>query len=143
MTEQHRAKTRLLEVTKEFRWFFDIADSAEAVRQAESTLEEFDAETHYVGQNSDGRNRSALLRQQARDRIKSEYHAQGTARQLRAGEWFSLSGHPVFDRTAKEAREFIAYRVNFTAHNNLPAELRKFLPQAPSSPFDGETPSLP
>ena len=107
---------------------FERADSAEAVRQAERTLEEYEAQAHHYGSNSNERSRYALLRQQARDRIKSEYHAQTNARQLRAGEWFHLRGHPVFDKTSREACEFIACRVDFTAHNNLPADLRKFLP---------------
>ena len=88
---------------------------------AESTLEDFDAQTLYYGKDDQDLSRYATLRQNVYDRKKSSYHAVGNLRQIIAGEYFDLTGHPGYDMLSKEEREFAVCELEFSAHNNLPS----------------------
>jgi len=109
--------------------------------QAETGLEDFDAQTLYYGTDAQELHRYAALRQEAHDRKKGGYRAQGNLRGLMAGEWFCLAEHPAFDKLPEEEREFTACALEFAAHNNLPQGLNSRL----SLPFgkksaEGESP---
>jgi len=100
--------------------------------EAEASLEDFDAQTLYYAKDADDLTRYAELRQQAHDREKGGYTAQGNLRQLQAGQWFVLNNHPYFDKFRdQEQREFVACSVSFCAHNNLPGEMLKYLQPKP------------
>ena len=102
--------------------------------EAECSLEDFDAQPLYYGKDGGDLNRYASLRQQAHDWGKGGYTAQGTMRQLQAGQWFELTGHPWFDKfNAREEREFVACSLSFSACNNLPDGLLKHLGPKPDS----------
>jgi type VI secretion system secreted protein VgrG len=86
--------------------------------EAQSTAEVFDIQTHYYG-DQDNLERYARLRQDASDRRKKSFAGKGTVRQLQAGDWFELAGHPQLTGLQEE-REFIVERLTLAAHNNLP-----------------------
>lgn len=105
-------------------------DRSENLRiTAESSLEDFDAQTHYYGKDNPDVMHYVTLRQDVHDRKKSTYKAAGNLRQLIAGEWFCLTGHPLYDRLPEAERGFVACELEFSAHNNLPAGLGKYLPK--------------
>jgi type VI secretion system secreted protein VgrG len=100
---------------------------------AEASLEDFDAQTLYYGKDANDLARHALRRQESHDWGKGGYMAQGNFRQLQAGEWFALTGHPYFDKyDNQKEREFVACAVKFSAHNNLPGGLAKHLKAQPA-----------
>ncbi|MCL2589748.1 MAG: type VI secretion system tip protein VgrG [Betaproteobacteria bacterium] len=108
---------------------------------AESSLEDFDAQTLYYAPDSEELHRYATLRQDVHDRMKGGHHGEGNLRDLTAGQWFQLKGHPWFDRFNDDGeREFVACKLEFSAHNNLPQSLTKHLKRecedtAPPPPY--------
>ena len=115
-------------------------DQGKEGRAAESTLEDYDAQTNYYAKDNNDLGRYATRRQEAHDLLKGWYRAEGNCRQLKAGEWFSLTGHPYFDRFVEpEYREFVACEVRFEAHNNLPGDMLQYL----DSQKQGESPPKP
>jgi uncharacterized protein involved in type VI secretion and phage assembly len=104
----------------------------ESGQNAQSSLEDFDAQTLYYG-DPDAMDRYARLRQEATDRHKKTFHGQGNVRQLRAGEWFELTGHPQLSgyEQGPEQREFVVEKLTLVAHNNLPDGLRTEPDKAP------------
>jgi type VI secretion system secreted protein VgrG len=111
-------------------------DQGEEGSAAESSLEDFEAQTHYYGKDSNDLSRYGERRQEAHDGLKRSYTGQGNLRQLQAGQWFELIGHPVHDKSgAQQERQFVACILSFSASNNLPVGLLKYLqPQSSSEP---------
>ena len=102
---------------------------------AESGLEDFDAQTLYYAKHYEDLQRYALRRQEAHDWAKGGHTAQGNLRQLQAGQWFALKGHPYFDRfNVQGEREFVACSLSFTAHNNFPDGLARRLDKQAETP---------
>ena len=99
------------------------AEDEDGSLPAEASLEDYDAQTLYYGTDAGDLHRYTSLRQDAHDRQKGGYWAQGNLRGLVAGEWFRLAGHPSFDGMPREECEFVACELKFSAHNNLPQKL--------------------
>ncbi|MDR3212519.1 MAG: type VI secretion system tip protein VgrG [Azoarcus sp.] len=87
--------------------------------RAETTLEDYAPPTLYYASLDEGLDRYARLRQQAHDRRKKTFFGAGTVRELEAGEWFQLTGHPDFDPYDAADAQFVVTRLKFTARNNL------------------------
>jgi type VI secretion system secreted protein VgrG len=51
------------------------------------------------------------------------FHGEGGVRDLVAGEWFSLTGHPEIDTHAEKERQFVVTEQRIVAQNNLPIDL--------------------
>jgi type VI secretion system secreted protein VgrG len=94
-------------------------DQSALGHDAQSTLEDYDAQTHYYGDDED-MERYARLRQQAHDRHKKVFHGEGNVRQLRVGDWFELTGHPQISNRGQKQREFVVEKLTIVAHNNVP-----------------------
>jgi type VI secretion system secreted protein VgrG len=100
---------------------------------AESTLEDFDAQTLYYGSDTEQLNRYAGLRLNVHERMKGGYHGEGNMRDLLCGQWFRLENHPSFKfNTEAGEREFVACKLSFTARNNLPAGVHNHLGSQPA-----------
>ena len=99
---------------------------------AEASLVDYDPQTLYYGKDANDLERYAVYRQEAHDWEKGCYSGQGNVRQLKAGDWFVLTDHPLFKD--KEAAKFVACSVRFSAHNNLPGDLLKYLSGVKSVP---------
>ncbi|WP_375591667.1 type VI secretion system Vgr family protein [Chitiniphilus eburneus] len=102
--------------------------------QVESSLGYYDPQSLYYAADGGQLAQYAQLRQQAFDRQKKSFSGSGTVRGLQVGEWFQLADHPLHDGDAPEQREFVASQLTFTAHNNLPGDLLKFLAQGKEAP---------
>ncbi|WP_353325111.1 type VI secretion system Vgr family protein, partial [Chitiniphilus shinanonensis] len=70
--------------------------------QAQSSLEHYDPQSLYYAADPEQLAQYAQLRQQALDMEKKGFQGRGTIRQLRVGEWFRLTDHPVHDADAPE-----------------------------------------
>lgn len=113
-------------------------DQGEAA-SAEASLEDFDAQSLYYAGPGEGLARYARLRQAAHDRAKKSFHGAGNVRELKAGEWFRLTGHPDHSGDAPEQAEFVVTRLEFTATNNLPGADADVPPRQPyATEFDAQ-----
>jgi len=112
---------------------------------AESSLEDFDAQTLYYGTDSNELTRYAELRQQAHERKKSGYQGQGNVRALLAGQWFQLTEHPLCSKRSREECEFVVCELLLSARNNLEQKLASTLSPLPSfgPPSGGQETSPP
>ena len=63
------------------------------------------------------------LRMQRHDYESKCFHGEGSVRDLCAGEYFTLSGHPEIDQHPRAERDFIVTALQLSAHNNLPKAL--------------------
>jgi len=57
------------------------------------------------------------------DYASKSFHGEGGVRDLAAGEWFSLVGHPEIDTHAEEERQFVITEQRIIAQNNLPVDI--------------------
>ncbi|WP_255992348.1 type VI secretion system Vgr family protein, partial [Chitinolyticbacter albus] len=109
-------------------------DQGAGGEQAQSSLEDYDPQSLYYAGDAEQLSRYAQLRQQAHDLQKKRFQGAGTVRNLQVGEWFALTDHPLHDADAPEQREFVASQLSFTAYNNLPGDLTRFLSQGQEAP---------
>ncbi|WP_133684324.1 type VI secretion system Vgr family protein, partial [Paludibacterium purpuratum] len=100
-----------------------MRDLSDSERAAQSTLEDYQPQTLYYAADADGLTRYAQQRQQAHDLAAQGFEGGGTIRGLHAGHWFRLDNHPQHDSQPADRREFVVTQQQFSAHNNLPAEL--------------------
>ncbi|MDR1229750.1 MAG: type VI secretion system tip protein VgrG [Azoarcus sp.] len=100
----------------------------------EAMLESYDAQTHYYGRDANELTRYARLRQAVCDREKRALQGEGNVRELKAGEWFTLTGHPLYEMLPDENRRFTVTRLAFTAHSNLPDSVSQYLKPRASPP---------
>jgi len=64
-----------------------------------------------------------MLAMQRHDYDSHCFHAEGGVRDLCAGEYFGLAGHPDIDRLPMAERDFVVTSLQVAAQNNLPKEL--------------------
>lgn len=53
------------------------------------------------------------------------FHAESGVRDLRAGQWFTLEGHPEIDLHPDGEREFVVTELEFSAESNLPSSIHE------------------
>jgi len=102
-------------------------DQGDGGQQIQTSLEDYDTQTHYYASDTEGLSHYANLRQQALDAQKKSFTGSGTLRSLQAGQWFRLEDHPAHNFDSPEQREFAITELKFTANNNLPADLTQQL----------------
>ncbi len=107
-------------------------DPGEFGASLNKTLEHYDPQSLYYGQNSEDMARYASLRQQALDLATKSFTGQSGVRSLLPGTWFNLKDHPIHDQDQPEQRQFIVTQMNWQANNNLPGELKNLTPDARS-----------
>ncbi|OBV39398.1 type VI secretion system Vgr family protein [Janthinobacterium psychrotolerans] len=64
-----------------------------------------------------------MLAMQRHDYASHCFHAEGSVRELCAGEYFTLLGHPDIDRLPALERDFVVTSLQVAAQNNLPPAL--------------------
>ncbi|NHQ86767.1 type VI secretion system tip protein VgrG [Iodobacter sp. HSC-16F04] len=102
-------------------------DQGEGGQQLQASFEDYDPQSLYYANDSEGLSHYAQLRQQALDAQKKSFTGSGTVRALQAGQWFRLEDHPAHSWDAAEQREFAVTELKFTANNNLPVDLTQQL----------------
>jgi type VI secretion system secreted protein VgrG len=108
-------------------------DQGDGGQQLQSSFEDYDPQSLYYAADAEQLSHYAQLRQQAHDGQKKSFSGSGTLRALQAGQWFRLEDHPAHEWDSAEQREFAITELTFTAHNNLPHDLKQQLRQiAPS-----------
>ena len=99
------------------------ADQGRSGNQLAASLDDYVIEMPHAGNDVDDHWRLGQVRM-ARHAFETKcFHGEGTVRDLRAGEWFTLSGHPEIDTHPAPERDFVITALRVEAENNLPADV--------------------
>ena len=99
----------------------------EAGNDLATSLEDYDPQAAYYGNDPDEIARYANLRQQSQDLASKTFQGEGTVRSLLPGTWFELTDHPTHDHDAQEDRQFLVTALTFEAENNLTPDAKQSL----------------
>jgi type VI secretion system secreted protein VgrG len=101
------------------------ADQGQSGNQLARVLEHFVVESPHVAEDHEDLKRLGLLRIQSEELAMKRFTGEGTVRDFRAGEYFSLEDHPEVDRHSPRDRDFVIMSVEIEARNNLPKTLEE------------------
>lgn len=101
------------------------ADQGRSGNQLARGLDRFIVESPHVAEDHEDLNRLGLLRMQSEELAMKRFTGEGTVRDFRAGEYFSLENHPEVDGHSASDREFVILSVDMEAQNNLPKSLEE------------------
>ncbi|MFC5510273.1 type VI secretion system Vgr family protein [Massilia jejuensis] len=88
-----------------------------------ASLDDYLVEAPHAGDDVEDGLRLGQLRM-ARHAFDAKcFHGEGTVRDLRAGQYFSLAGHPEIDTHPDAEREFLVTELHASVRNNLPGEM--------------------
>ncbi|MES2127139.1 MAG: type VI secretion system Vgr family protein [Pseudomonadota bacterium] len=88
-------------------------------------LDDYLVEMPHVGQDNTDFDQLGYLRMDRHDYETKCFHGEGSVRDLCAGEYFSLDGHPEIDTHTAQEREFVVTAVQLDVLNNLPNNLHE------------------
>ena len=88
-----------------------------------ASLDDYQIQMPHAGHDNDDLCRLGKLRMTRHDYESKCFHAEGSVRDLCAGEYFTLAEHPEIDRHPPEQRDFVVTALQVTAQNNLPKAL--------------------
>jgi type VI secretion system secreted protein VgrG len=91
--------------------------------QLAASLDDYLIEPPHVGADNEDHRVLGGLRMGRHDYDTKCFHGEASARDLCAGEWFDVEGHPELDQHAPAEREFIVVAQKFVTWNNLPKAL--------------------
>lgn len=100
-----------------------MADQGRSGNALAASLDDYLVETPHAGNDVDDHWRLGQVRMSRHEFETKCFHGEGNVRDLRAGEWFSLAGHPEIDAHAPAERDFVVTALRVEAENNLPAEV--------------------
>ncbi len=88
-----------------------------------ASLDDYQVMMPHAGDDVDDLCRLGRLHMTRHDFESKCFHGEGSVRDLCAGEYFTLTGHPEVDRHPREERDFVVTALQVNAHNNLPKAL--------------------
>jgi type VI secretion system secreted protein VgrG len=88
-----------------------------------ATLDDYQIQAPHAGADNEDLCRLGKLRMSRHDYESKCFHGEGSVRDLCAGEYFTLEGHPEVDEHPREERDFVVTALQVTAQNNLPKAL--------------------
>jgi type VI secretion system secreted protein VgrG len=100
-----------------------MADQGRSGNALAATLDDYLVEMPHAGNDVEDHWRLGQLRMNRHEFDTKCFHGEGTVRDLCAGEYFTLSGHPEVDSHPEAERDFVVTTVWMEAENNLPTEL--------------------
>lgn len=100
-----------------------MADQGRSGNELAATLDDYLVEMPHAGNDVDDHWRLGQVRMNRHEFETKCFHGEGTVRDLRAGEYFTLSGHPEIDTHEATERDFVVTALRIDAENNLPADL--------------------
>jgi type VI secretion system secreted protein VgrG len=108
---------------------FMMADASSGVDQGvhgnelAASLDDYQILMPHAGDDNEDLCRLGKLSMQRHDYESKCFHGEGSVRDLCAGEYFTLTGHPEVDEHPGEERDFVVTALQVTAQNNLPKAL--------------------
>ena len=100
-----------------------MADQGPSGNGLAASLDDYQVEMPHAGNDVEDHWRLGQLRMNRHELDTKCFHGAGTVRDLRAGEWFTLSGHPEIDTHPAAERDFVITALHVEAENNLPADV--------------------
>ncbi|VXB67446.1 type VI secretion system Vgr family protein [Massilia sp. 9I] len=100
-----------------------MADQGRSGNALAATLDDYLVELPHAGNDVEDHWRLGQVRMNRHEFDTKCFHGEGSVRDLCAGEYFTLSGHPEIDTHPEAERDFVATCVWLEAENNLPADL--------------------
>lgn len=88
-----------------------------------ASLDDYQILMPHAGHDTDDLCRLGKLHMTRHDFESKCFHGEGSVRDLCAGEYFTLSGHPEVDRHPAQERDFVVTALQVNAQNNLPKGL--------------------
>lgn len=88
-----------------------------------ASLDDYQSGTPHMGDSNDDLRRLGQLRMARLDYETKCFQGEGGVRDLRVGEWFSLTEHPEIDQHPAAERNFVVTALAVHARNNLPKGL--------------------
>ena len=118
------------------------ADQGQSGNRLADGLQEFIVESPHAAADDKALNRLGVLRMQRKELDAKRFSGEGSVRDFRAGEYFTISGHPEIDGHPSPERDFIIMSIEIRARNNLPKSLeergqRLFICNGWHGPLDG------
>ena len=90
-----------------------------------SAVQEYIVESPHVATDSDQLYRLGLLRMQRKELDSKRFIGEGTVRDFRVGEYFTIMNHPEIDGHPVGERDFVITALDVRARNNLPRSLEE------------------
>lgn len=100
-----------------------MADQGRQGNQLAASLDDYLVEMPHAGNDVEDHWRLGQVRMNRHEFETKCFHGEGSVRDLRAGEWFTLDGHPEIDTHASSERDFVVTALQVEAENNLPLEV--------------------
>lgn len=100
-----------------------MADQGRSGNQLAASLDDYQVEMPHAGNDVEDHWRLGQVRMNRHEFETKCFHGEGGVRDLRAGEWFTLSGHPEIDTHPAAERDFTITALHIEAENNLPADV--------------------
>ncbi|WP_312183549.1 type VI secretion system Vgr family protein, partial [Massilia timonae] len=100
-----------------------MADQGRSGNQLAASLDDYQVEMPHAGNDVEDHWRLGQVRMNRHEFETKCFHGEGSVRDLRAGEWFTLSGHPEIDTHPAAERDFTITTLHVEAENNLPADV--------------------
>ena len=88
-----------------------------------ATLDDYFVMPPHAGHDNEDLLNLGKLRMKRHDYESKCFHGEGSVRDLCAGEYFTLTGHPEIDYHPDQERDFVVTALQLTAQNNLPKSL--------------------
>lgn len=89
------------------------------------SVQEFIVESPHVAGDDEELYRQGRLRMQRKELDAKRFTGEGSVRDFRAGEYFTIKGHPEIDRHPATERDFVITSIDIRARNNLPRSLEE------------------
>ena len=100
-----------------------MADQGRSGNQLAASLDDYQVEMPHAGNDVEDHWRLGQVRMNRHEFETKCFHGEGSVRDLRAGEWFTLGGHPEIDTHPAAERDFVITALHVEAENNLPADV--------------------
>jgi len=100
-----------------------MADQGRSGNQFAASLDDYQVEMPHAGNDVEDHWRLGQVRMNRHEFETKCFHGEGNVRDLRAGEWFTLEGHPEIDTHPVAERDFTVTALQVEAENNLPADV--------------------
>jgi type VI secretion system secreted protein VgrG len=101
------------------------ADQGQSGNQLASGLQQFIVESPHVAADQQDLYRLGVLRMQSEELDMKRFTGEGSVRDFRAGEYFTIVNHPEIDQHPAGDRDFVILSVEIKARNNLPRSLEE------------------
>lgn len=100
-----------------------MADQGRSGNELAASLDDYVVEMPHAGNDVEDHWRLGQVRMNRHEFETKCFHGEGTVRDLRAGEYFSLSGHPEIDAHPPAERDFVVTSLRIEAESNLPGDV--------------------